>query len=125
MRRFAKRLGYAWAGIRYAWRMERHFRFHLAAAACVLLAAAALGLRALEWAALIGAIALVLAAELVNTGVERVTDLAADGGIHPLAKAAKDAAAGAVLAAALGAAIIGLLVLGPPLWRLAARLAGG
>lgn len=117
--RFAKRLGYAWAGIRYAWRTEAHFRLHCAAAAAVLLLAAALRLGPLEWAALLVCSALVIGAELVNTAVERAVDYAARGERHPLAKAAKDAAAGAVLAAAVFAAAVGAAVLGPPLWRLA------
>lgn len=89
-------------------------RFHLGAAAAVMLLAALLQLRALEWALLIGACALVLAAELLNTAIEKAVDLAMPER-HPLAGVAKDAAAGAVLVAAIGAALIGLLVLGPPL----------
>ncbi len=89
-------------------------RFHVGAAAAVMLLAALLQLRAGDWALLIGACVLVLSAELLNTAIEKAVDLAMPEQ-HPLARVAKDAAAGAVLIAAIGAALIGLLVLGPPL----------
>ena len=60
------------------------------------------------------AIALVWAAECLNTAVESLAD-ATSPDHHPLVGRAKDAAAGAVLCAAIGAAVIGLLVLGRPL----------
>jgi len=60
-------------------------------------------------------------AEFVNTAVEAAVDLTT-AERRPLARIAKDAAAGGVLVAAILAAIVGLLVLGPPLW---ARLSGG
>ncbi|WP_291427079.1 diacylglycerol kinase family protein, partial [Deinococcus sp.] len=58
---------------------------------------------------------LVLSLEIVNTALEALTDLASPE-IHPLAKVAKDAGAGAVLIASCGALLVGLVVLGPPLW---------
>jgi diacylglycerol kinase len=60
-------------------------------------------------------IALVLALELVNTAIEAAVDLATSK-VHPLAKIAKDASAGAVLVAAVVAVVIGVAVFGPPLW---------
>ena len=57
-----------------------------------------------------------LALELVNTALEAVVDLASPG-LHPLAKVAKDAAAGAVLIASAGALVVGLVLLLPPLWK--------
>jgi diacylglycerol kinase len=59
--------------------------------------------------------AVVFAAEFMNTAIEAVVDLASPYP-HPLAKIAKDVGAAAVLVAALAAIIIGLLLLGPPLW---------
>jgi diacylglycerol kinase len=59
--------------------------------------------------------ALVWAAELFNTALEAAIDLASPN-LHPLAKAGKDAAAGAVLVTAIGAILTGLLIIGPPLW---------
>jgi diacylglycerol kinase len=54
-------------------------------------------------------------AEFMNTALEAVVDMAMPG-LHPLAKVAKDIAAAAVLVGAIGAVLIGLLILGPPLW---------
>ncbi|MBW5444881.1 diacylglycerol kinase [Cohnella sp. CFH 77786] len=108
--------GFALRGIAYAIRNERNMRFHVAAAAVV--AAAGLWLRVglSDWLWLGAAAAGVWTAELINTAVERTVDLATRAE-HPLAKAAKDAAAGAVLVASLFAAAAGSAVLGPPLWR--------
>ena len=67
-----------------------------------------------DWCWLVLAISLVFAAECMNTALESLADAAA-GDPHPLVGRAKDAAAGAVLCTAVGAALIGLLVLGHPL----------
>lgn len=61
--------------------------------------------------------ALVLSLELLNTSLEAVVDLASPE-VHPLAKVAKDAAAAAVLVGSGGALVVGVVVLGPALWRL-------
>lgn len=74
-----------------------------------------LGLGRLEWAVIVLAIGLVWMAEFVNTALEAVVDLASPD-LHPLAKIGKDVAAAAVLAGAATAVLVGLLVLGPPLW---------
>ena len=68
-----------------------------------------------DWALIILATAIVFTAELINTAIEAVVDLASPQ-MHPLAKVGKDVGAGAVLMAALAAVLIGALVLGPPLW---------
>jgi diacylglycerol kinase (ATP) len=68
-----------------------------------------------DWAVIILTITLVWAAELINTAIEAVVDLISPDQ-HPLAKVGKDTAAGAVLVTATGAVLIGLLILGPPLW---------
>ncbi len=91
-------------------------RFHLAAAIVVAAVACWLQVDAHDWLWLIAAIGSVWTAELFNTAVERVVDLASPE-FHPLAKAAKDVASGAVLIAAIFSAIIGIIVLGPPLWE--------
>jgi len=59
--------------------------------------------------------ALVLSLEVVNSAVEAVVDLASPE-FHPLAKVAKDAAAGATLVAAVFSVLVGLVVFGGPLW---------
>jgi diacylglycerol kinase len=68
----------------------------------------------MEWCALVSAIALVWAAEALNTAVELLTDLVQPER-HPLAGRAKDAAAAGVLLASIGAAVIGALVFLPRL----------
>ncbi|GIQ65343.1 diacylglycerol kinase [Paenibacillus cisolokensis] len=117
MRRFLRSFRFAVSGVAYTVRTQRNMRIHLAFAVAVIVAATALGVSALEGAVLALAAASVMALELVNTAVERTIDRIGPDP-HPLAKTAKDAAAGAVLVAAAGAALAGLFILGPPLWRL-------
>ncbi len=87
----------------------------------VVLAAFWLRLPRRDWAILVLAMMIVWLGELFNTAVEAIVDLAMPEP-HPLAQVAKDVSAGAVLLAALGAVVVGALILGPPL---AARLWGG
>ena len=68
-----------------------------------------------DWAVIVLTIAMVFTAEFINTAIEAVVDLASPVH-HPLAKVGKDVGAGAVLVSALAAILIGLLILGPPLW---------
>src|SRR6478672_1146484 len=111
---------FAFAGLAYLFRTQRNARIHaiLGTAACGL--AFWLGISRVEWAVLVFTIALVLILEGLNTAVEAAIDLASPE-IHPLAKAAKDLAAGMVLIAAIASVAVGLLILGPPLWH---RLVG-
>lgn len=85
-------------------------RIHFVAALVVLLAVLFLQVSPMEFALLAISILFVLFAELINTAIEAVVDLVSPG-IHPLAKTAKDTAAGAVLVAACGAGIMGYLIL--------------
>ncbi|WP_245574332.1 diacylglycerol kinase family protein [Desulfovirgula thermocuniculi] len=105
---------YALAGLAYALRTQPNMRFHLLAALAVLAAAFILGVDKYELLFLFLAITLVLLAEMFNTALETVVDLASPG-FHPLAKAAKDVAAGAVLLAALHAVATGVVVFYPHL----------
>jgi diacylglycerol kinase (ATP) len=95
---------------------EPNARVQLAAALAVVALAGWLGLDRRDWALLVLAIGLVLAAEAGNTALEALADRVAPDS-HPLVGKAKDVAAGGVLIASLAAALLGLLVLGPPLWR--------
>ncbi|HEY4688655.1 MAG TPA: diacylglycerol kinase family protein [Anaerolineae bacterium] len=119
MRRFLS-FKYAFEGILYVLKTQPNARVHLIISVAVVLAGLWLGLSRIEWAILVVTMAVVWAAEFVNTAVEAVVDLAT-GERHPLAKIAKDTAAGGVLIAAFLAVLVGLLILGPPLW---ARLFG-
>jgi Diacylglycerol kinase len=116
MPKFIRSLSFAYSGIVLAVRSQRHMKIHAAAAAIVCLIGAMLPLTRLEWAVLLLTITVVFSLEMVNTAIEYTVDLTSPD-IHPLAKAAKDVAAGAVLVAACMAVIIGLLILGPPLWH--------
>lgn len=110
----------AWRGLAEAWRCQQNLRIHLLIALAASGLAALLHLGPLHWAVLVLTYSLVIAAELLNSALEALTDLVSPG-YHPLARQAKDVAAGAVLVTALGAVAVGLLLLGPPLWT---RLAG-
>ena len=90
-------------------RHERNFRVHMAVAAYVLLLAPYFSLSRGEWAALLAVVALVLAAEAVNTAVEQVVNLASPRR-RTRARVAKDVAAGAVLLCAAGALAAGLFL---------------
>jgi diacylglycerol kinase len=107
----------AFNGLRRLVVSERHFQLHLIAATCAVIMAALLGFSRLEWAILMVTIALVLVAEGLNSAIERAIDTTTPS-FHPLAKAAKDIAAGAVLVAAIVSVIVGLLLYGPKLWAL-------
>ncbi|WP_135228265.1 diacylglycerol kinase [Deinococcus fonticola] len=115
LKRWWRSAGFAWAGIAHTYRTQANFRIEVAAA--VIAAALALALQA-PLTPIVLCCTLVLSLEVVNTALEALTDLASPG-IHPLAKIAKDAAAAAVLIASLGALLVGLAVLGPPLLKLA------
>jgi undecaprenol kinase len=107
---------HAFEGLGYVIRQERNARIHLAAAILVIALGLWLGLDADKWVVIAIAIALVFAGEMLNTVVELMVDMIAPHQ-NAHAKCIKDVAAGAILANALAAAVIGLLVLGPPLLR--------
>lgn len=106
---------HAFRGWFYALRTQRNAWIHSVVATIVFILGLWLQLSPLDWAIIILTIAMVFAAEFMNTAIEAVVDLASPD-THPLAKIAKDVGAAAVLVAALAAIIIGLLLLGPPLW---------
>jgi diacylglycerol kinase len=110
---------YAFAGIRFVLR-QRNPRIQLMVGVLVCGLAAWLRVSRIEWAMLILCIGLVIAAESINSAAEAMVDLLSPE-IRPAAKIAKDTAAGAVLIAAVAAVVVGLLILGPPLWH---RIAG-
>lgn len=109
--RLAKAFAYAFAGIKYAWRNEPNFRIELTIAVLAFLLS--LWLKVSPVAILVMT-ALVLALELLNSALEATIDLISPD-FHPLAKLAKDAAAGAVLLTSFLAVLVGLFALGPAL----------
>jgi len=88
---------------------------HLVFATVVILVGLWVRLKPFDWAVIVLTIAMVFTAEFINTAIEAVVDLASPVQ-HPLAKVGKDVGAGAVLVAALAGIVIGLLIIGPPLW---------
>jgi diacylglycerol kinase len=112
--RIVRSFYFAFAGLAYLFRTQRNARIELAIglAACGL--AFWCQITRIEWALLTVMIALVLILEGLNTAIEAAVDLASPE-VHPLAKTAKDLAAGMVLIASLASIVVGLLILGPPL----------
>lgn len=115
---------YAIEGVLYGFRSERNLRIHGLIGLLVLIFAMSCGVTREELAILILVIGVVLAAELLNTAVERVVDLVTEE-YHPLAALAKNLAAGAVLMVAVGAALIGGVIFGPYVWKLSREATGG
>ncbi len=108
---------YASAGLYFMLRTQRNMRIHTVSGIAVFALAVGLKLPPLQLALIAVVCSLVVICEMFNTAIENAVDLATHRR-HPLAKAAKDVAAGAVMAAALNAIVVGVLLLGPPLWRL-------
>jgi diacylglycerol kinase (ATP) len=106
---------HAFRGWHYVFRTQKNAWIHSSIAAIVFVLGLWLQLSARDWAVLILTTAVVFAAEFMNTSIEAVVDLASPNR-HPLAQIGKDVGAAAVLVAALAAILIGLLILGPPLW---------
>jgi diacylglycerol kinase len=117
----AKSFQYAFEGWQYVLRTQHNAWIHAVISIVVFGLAFWLGLSPQDWAILVLTIMAVWMAEFMNTAIEAVVDMNMPE-IHPLAKVAKDVAAAAVLVGAIGAVIIGLLILGPPLWE---RIFGG
>jgi diacylglycerol kinase (ATP) len=101
-------------GVGVVLRTQRNAWLHAIATGLVIAAGIGVGLSRLEWCAIVLAMMSVWVAEALNTAIELVVDLASPD-THPLAGRAKDVAAGAVLIAACGAAIVGVLVFAPHL----------
>ncbi|MGQ0550139.1 MAG: diacylglycerol kinase [Armatimonadota bacterium] len=112
---------FAGRGLQHAFHTQRTMRIHVALVVAITVALVWLDLPVVEAAAIVLAMAVVLAAELLNTAVEALVDLHVGDRHHVLAGRAKDLSAAGVLVAAVGAAAVGLLVLGRP----AAALLGG
>jgi len=107
---------YAFSGIWYSIRTQRNAKIHIVITGILLSLAIFLKSSTTDIALLALTFGVIFAAEMVNTAVESIVDLVSPD-FHPLAKIAKDVAAGAVLVAAIAEASVGFLVLGPPLWQ--------
>jgi len=100
---------FAIEGVIHVLRTQRNMRLHFAAAVVVIVVAVAVGVSKIELSVLLISIAFVLVAEMINTAVEGTID-AATTSFDPMAKLAKDIAAGAVLIASVNAVAVGYLV---------------
>lgn len=119
--KFIAGFAYAFQGLGYAFRTQRNIRVHATIGVVAIILGLVLRISALEFAMIFIAITTVFSAEMFNTVIELSIDLSTPE-YHPLAKTAKDVAAGAVLFSAFLAIIIGLFVFGPHLWTLISRL---
>jgi len=117
LRRWSIAIGHARDGISHAWQTQQNLRIHSAVAAMVVGLGTFLGLATAEWIAILLCITLVIALELVNTAVEACIDLVTRE-THPLARTAKDVAAGAVLVGVVGSVLIGAVIFVPRLYQL-------
>jgi len=113
--------GHAFRGIATAYRTERSFRYQLGGAIVLGAILCVLPLEAWERAILVLVAALVLVLELLNSSLERLTDLATPR-LHAMAGETKDLMAGGVLVASIAAVILALIVLGPHLLTYLSRV---
>jgi diacylglycerol kinase len=111
-----KAFGYALTGWWYVIRTQRNAWIHMVVSIAVILMSITLHISPASWALILLAIAMVWIAEFLNTALEAVVDLASNHQQHELARLGKDVGAAAVLIAAVSSVVIGLLILGPPLW---------
>ena len=104
---------YAGQGVIYTFRTQRNFRIHLTIGAIALGLSLYLQISAIAFAVISLTISLVLVLEMINTSLEALVDLTVGREFHPLAKIAKDCAAGAVLIAAIAALVVAGVLLIP------------
>ncbi|WEV45575.1 diacylglycerol kinase family protein [Streptococcaceae bacterium ESL0687] len=119
---FINSLEFAWSGIITAFKEERNLRSHLLSAIAVTLLGILFRISKVEWLFIFLSVFLVIAAELINSAIENVVDLASDYHFNMLAKKSKDMAAGAVLVLSIFAMVVGLFVFLPRLFDLVAKL---
>lgn len=117
MRKRIQSFSHAIRGIKASAISEIHMKVHIAISVAVLIAGFALDISILEWFVCLLCIGLVLSLEVVNTAIEDIVDLVSPDH-HPLAGKAKDAAAGAVLIAAIVSAIAGSIIFIPKILAL-------
>ena len=111
----AKSFDFSFQGIFRFFREEHNARIHFVMSILALILSWILQCSKMEWAIIILCIVIVLTTEMINTAIERLAD-AAHPAQHPLIKACKDIASGAVLTASIGAVIIASIILLPKVW---------
>jgi len=108
---------YAWQGIRHSYKTQLNFRIHLLVLACVVVGGFLLQINTVEWLFITVCSMLVLSLELMNTAIEFLCDTVTRE-IHPIIKIIKDVSAAAVLLAAAGSVLIGLVIFLPKILTL-------
>ncbi|WP_082233799.1 diacylglycerol kinase family protein [Halobacillus massiliensis] len=116
-RKYKIGFNHAFNGVKQVYRKEGNFKIHSVSAVLVVIFSYGLNISLLEWALVITMIVIVMALEMINTSIERIMDFLSPDR-HPLVGEIKDIAAGAVLIAATGAAVVGCLIFIPKLLEL-------
>ncbi|HJV17581.1 MAG TPA: diacylglycerol kinase family protein [Bacillales bacterium] len=111
-----KSFSFAIAGIQNAILNERNIRIHLFISALVIFFSISFSITKVEWLFVLIAIGGMISLELINTAIERLVDLVTLE-FHPLAKQAKDLAAGAVFIYAIFSVIVGIIIFAPKLYK--------
>ena len=110
-----KSFKHAFHGLKLFFVIEHNGRIHAAAAVLAIVLSYYFQISRLEWLGIIGAIALVIIVEMLNTAIEKLADVVSPS-IHPQIKVVKDVAASAVLIAAIFAVVVAMLVFLPKLF---------
>ncbi|MPQ42238.1 diacylglycerol kinase [Clostridium tarantellae] len=121
VRKLIDSFNYAIQGLIYTLRTQRNMRIHFVVALCILTACFVYDISKLEFIILAITITMVIAAELINTAIESAIDLTTNY-YHPLAKIAKNTAAGAVLVTAINAILVGYLIFWDKLTQITYRV---
>lgn len=109
VRKLIDSFNYAIEGISYALKTQRNMKIHFLAAILVLVFCLFFNLSRIELIAILATITMVIVAEMINTAIEAVVDLLTDT-YHPLAKVAKNVAAGAVLITAVNSLFVAYII---------------
>jgi len=110
--RFLKSISYAWQGIKYCFRSEKNFRIELIVAAIAFLFASILKIGTNEWLAILFCSAMVLGLEIINTAIEKLSNVVSTS-IHPVIKVVKDMAAGAVFLVSIVSLVVACIIFLP------------
>ena len=116
LRKRVQSFKHAFRGIRELFRETPNARIHLQVAIAAILLGVVFRISTGEWLAIVIAMGGVFAMEAINTALETLSDYACKNEIHPLIRKAKDLAAAAVLIAALGAVVVGILIFTPKIF---------
>lgn len=111
-KRLAKSFFYSYKGIIRVFREEQNIKIQIISALAVAVLGMFFRISTAEWCFLVIVITLVILAEIINSAVERITDMFKPR-IHEYAKVVKDITAGAVMITAISAIIVGILIFFP------------